>query len=418
MGLLRRHPLWVLIGVGTAIRLVFAFAFFGDQDVRAWEQVDSALRADPLHVYDLNPEAANGVGFLWPYPPLLLAWLPIAHALADLSGLPFHGTVNLLSILADAAIALAVYVFLGWRQANERVKLGGAALVMLGPCFIAISGYHGQFDQAAILPGVIGIMAWERRSAGQRAVDSGLLIGLGAAIKAVPGLLVLALLPAARSVREGAKLVVAAAAVIVVVAIPFLIADPDGILALRHYQGWPGLGGLSLVADPGHGVAWLTKDLEIRQPTGIATFLVDYSGTVTLAALLALAAFLFRYRPPPVEGTVLLWLTIYAFSPNFFMHYLLWGLPFFIMAGYLREVAVLQLALVPALVIYYTLPFDDAMPAAAIYLPSMIGLWIFWVVALATVATRIARRGPAGPSRAQAPLGEPAAARSGPIAGS
>ena len=42
-----------------------------------------------------------------------------------------------------------------------------------------------------------------------------------------------------------------------------------------------------------------------------------------------------------------------AFSPDFFLTYLVWGLPFFIMAGYLLEVAILQAFLVIPTVAYY-----------------------------------------------------------------
>jgi len=283
-----------------------------------------------------------------------------------------------------------------------------------------VSGYHGQLDQIAILPAIAALMAWERLPVSRRATQSGLLLGLGAATKTVPGLLTLPLLASARSVREGAKLLGAAAALLAIVMLPFVIADPSGVLEMRHYKGWPGLGGLSLVTDPGIGSAWLEDGIQLRDPTALGEFVYENSGAITLLATLALAVFLFRYRPAPVDGAVLLWLTIYAFSPNFFMHYLVWGLPFFIMAGYLREVAILQLALMPALLIYYLAPFPDPMPAAAIYVPSMIALWLLWVVALVTLAKRTLKRRPARAPAAQPPLvdvgatlGQPVAIRSG-----
>ena len=417
MKLIRRHPLWALIGLGAVARLVLAFAFVGDEDVRSWVQVDEALRADPLHVYDVNPpDSSNGIGLVWPYPPLLLIaiWLP--SLLADATGLPFHGTVHLLPILADAAIAVAIYVYLGWRGATERTRLAGAALVALGPAFIAVSGFHGQFDQLAILPAILGLMLWERRSAGDRATGSGALVGVGAAMKTVPALIALPLLASARSAREAAGLVGSAVAVVVVVTLPFLIADPSGVLELREYRGWAGLGGLSLVVDPGHGAAWMQEGVEFRTPNAAAEFVADGASAITVLALFILAVFLLRVRPAPIDGAVLLWLTIYAFSPNFFMNYLVWGLPFFVMAGYLRETAILQAALIPAIAIYYLSPFDDATPATAIYVPTMIGLWGFWVVALVVVARRALRRRPPRMPAVQEPLVEVGASGARPLA--
>jgi len=386
----------------VCVRLVLAFAFAGNYDVGVWEQVDEALDRDPLSVYSLNRDPGTGVLFLWPYPPLYLVGIALASGLSDVTGLPFHGTVQLWPILADVGIALAVYAYLGRRGAGERSRIAGLALVMLGPSFIAISGYHGQFDQVAVLPAVLALMAWENRR-DARAVKSGLLVGVGAAIKTVPGLLAIPLAASARSFREGATLLVAAVAVPVVALAPFGVADPDGVLSLREYAGVPGLGGLSLIADPDRAVAWLQEGIQFHEPTSSGRFVDDNSGPITLLALLGVAALLFGCRPAPIDGAVVVWLALYALSPNFFMQYLVWGLPFFIMAGYIKHVAVLQVVLLPALAITYFGPFDDPYPWADIYITIMAWVWAFWVVALAVVAWRVARRR-AKPPEVQAPL--------------
>jgi hypothetical protein len=53
------------------------------------------------------------------------------------------------------------------------------------------------------------------------------------------------------------------------------------------------------------------------------------------------------------------------------------------------------------------------MPAAAIYVPSMIGLWLFWVVALFTIAGRILKRPPVGAPAVQPPLSRPQPSHAG-----
>ena len=102
---------------------------------------------------------------------------------------------------------------------------------------------------------------------------------------------------------------------------------------------------------------------------------------------------------------MILWLAIYVFSPNFLLQYLLWALPFFIMAGYLREVAAVQIVLIPALIITYLSPTATTETLANLYVGIMIALWIFWVVALVTVVRRVARRGPSA-TDTQPPLVE------------
>src|SRR5919198_4833945 len=169
----RSRPLWILIAVGLAIRVVLAFSFRGTNAMLI-EQVG----AEHVRSWDWHAVYAESGGlFKWIYPPLWLGWLAGASWLSDVTGLSFHGPAKLGPTLADVGLALAIYTYLGWRGARERLRLAGAALVLLGPSFIAISGYHGQIDSAAILPAVIALMVWERSSSPNRAIWAGLLIG-------------------------------------------------------------------------------------------------------------------------------------------------------------------------------------------------------------------------------------------------
>ncbi len=408
-----RHPLWAIVGAGIAVRLALAFALPGaESDIAAFRHVAHFIDADPLHAYQANERNWWGgdVFPAWPYPPLYFLWIAAAFRLSELSGLPFHGVVHLAPILADVGIAAAIYVYLGWRGAGERLRLAGAALVMLGPSFVAVSGYHGQIDSVAILPAVLALMAWERRPVATRATDAGLLVGVGAAIKTVPGLVLLALLPAARSVREAAWLIGAALAVPVVAMLPFAVADPGALEWLGTYQGSPGKGGLSLVLQPSVAWHWVAHGGFNPPLNGLNDFLTASAGAVVVLAMALLAVFLLRHRPAPIDAAVLVWLAIYAFSPSFFMQYLVWGLPFFIMAGYLKQTAVIQAVLLPATVIYYqAADTNTGVPElgtamAGVYVVTMIGLWAFWVAAFATLAARTARRGAEPPRGVQPPL--------------
>jgi hypothetical protein len=70
----------------------------------------------------------------------------------------------------------------------------------------------------------------------------------------------------------------------------------------------------------------------------------------------------------------LIWLGIYVLSPGFSFQYVVWGLPFFLMAGYLWEVAALQVALVPPAALYYLrlqVPHN-----VVLYVAIMLSIWI------------------------------------------
>ena len=87
---------------------------------------------------------------------------------------------------------------------------------------------------------------------------------------------------------------------------------------------------------------------------------------------------------------MLLWLGVYAFSPNLFIHYAVWGLPFLLIAGYVREAAALQLVLLVPTIAVYLAPWEDA-GIVSIYVPIMIGLWAAGVIAFFVQARKIVR---------------------------
>jgi hypothetical protein len=393
-----------MIAVGTAVRLVIAFTTFGVPfDVESQRLVGAHLDDRPLEVYGL----LSGQAFVgddavnrWPYPPGFFPFIAIAWAIDKATALPFHGLTAVPSIAADAGIAWAVQHFLGLRGATERVRLAGAGLVALGAAFGTVSGYVGQIDPVAFLPAVLALVVWETPGMRRRALVAGLLIGLGAAVKTVPLLLLVALVPTVRSPREGVTLVTAALAVPAAALAPFFLADPSGTATILSYSGGPGLGGLSLLVEPSLAGDWLTNNTPLELSSA-SEALYDASGLIVALSVVAAGLFLLRYRPSAIDAAVLLWLTVYTFIPNFFHQYIVWGLPFFIMAGHLRKVAPLQvLFLVTAVILY--LRHADAWSdddIALLYVPLMIAFIVIWAVALVVQVRRIVasrRRNPTG----------------------
>jgi hypothetical protein len=375
-------PLWLMVAAGLAMRVVLALVFHGTNHVFIEEIAAIRVRDGDWHAVYEGPVS-------WSYPPLFLSWLTGASWLSEVSGISFHALAKLGPSLADIGLALAVYSYLGWRGAKERWRLAGAGLVLFGPTFIATSSYHGQIDSVAILLAVLGLMAWERGPTSSRAWEAGLLIGLGAAVKLVPLLMVLALLPYTFSWREGAKLIIAALGTLALALGPLWIAGID-LHRVTGYAGVPGWGGLSLVLDP--GVAWHNLTVLSGTQSGLTLDLRSAARWITLGVLVVYAGFILRYRPALIDAAVLLWLAIFTFSPNFFLTYLVWGLPFFIMAGYLLEVAILQTLLVIPTVAYYLSLWPSRSTATGIaYVPFMFALWLFFACATIILVARIAK---------------------------
>jgi hypothetical protein len=364
-----RRLLWLILAVGALARLAIAiFADTGTEDLDSFAIVRDALRDDPLHLYSDVPDLR------WPYPP---GYLPVVALFAGIDsalGLEFRNLLRLGPIASDAGIALLVQYLLALRGAPERTRLAAAGAVALGPVFIGVAGYQGQIDSVAILPALAGFAVWQHGGS-SRALAAGLLIGLGGSIKTVPLLLVLALLPSVRSPREALTLVTAAAAVPLALFAPFAIADLGAVWDHLTYRGFPGLGGLSLLVQPDLPLFWQAG--HDYAPNAATDALVDYGGVVVALGLIAAAALLARFRPEPLDAAVLIWLVVWLLGVNFFIQYLIWGLPFLLARGELRAAAAIQLLATPALLLLYLDATGEALIWAVYTLPmlALMGLW-------------------------------------------
>jgi hypothetical protein len=382
-----KRRLWTLIAAGTILRLAIAATTDGLAfDVGSFHIVRRALADHGLDVYSF----VNGAsGYRWPYPPAFLAWIEASAGLSRLAGGGYVFVVQLAPIAADAALAWLVAAHLAWRGAAERTWLAAAGLVALGPTFILISGYAVQIDSVAVLPAAAALVVWTRLDGADRAWKAGLLVGLAASIKVVPALVVLALLPTARGWREAAALLGAAVAVPLAFLLPFVIADPDGVRRMLRYNGVPGLGGLTLAVQPDLAEAWL------RRPTGynaVNTWIAEHQRIVNAAVVLGTGAFLLVRRISAERAAVVLWLVVWAFGTGFFFQYLVWGLPFLLLAGHLRAAAALQLVTLLPAVLYYAGPWHDD-GIVVIFVVIMLAVWLAWLAGAVLVGR--AREAPA-----------------------
>ena len=211
----------------------------------------------------------------------------------------------------------------------------------------------------AILPALAGVLVW-KRAPKRRALWCGLLIGAGALLKTVPLLLVLALLPTARSMRERVTLVAASLLLPATSIVPFVVADPAGVGLLRQYSGVPGMGGLTLLVQPGLARAWVAPGPPL-DPGSTAMWLVNHGSTITAAAVLAVSLWLFRNQADAVDGSILILLTVDVSGAGFAFQYLVWLLPFLLVAGRLgMTLAVQVIAVVPAVLFYSQLEVRGA----------------------------------------------------------
>jgi hypothetical protein len=378
-----------MLAVGLAVRLAFTATTRGNPfDLDSLALVAHTLTHDPSHLYAVADP--HGGALRWPY---LTGYFPILAAvkgIASVTGIAFARLVRVPSAIADLAIAWVVQDFLRSQNAPASSCLGAAALIAFGPSFIAISGIHGQIDAVAILPATLALSAWQRCPVARRAWVAGLLIGVGIAVKTVPGLMILALLPSVRSRREGVVLVASAVAVPLLAIAPMLLTEGTGWLHdVSSYHGGEGLGDLGLVVQPDLPLSWFQFGGGAQ--SGLSRWLFHHGQEIAEVAIAAVALFVVRLHVRAPTAAVIVWLSAYVFGVGFYMQYIVWGLPFFLMAGYVRQVALLQtLLLAPLYVTYHGV--GAAWRVTVLYTIPMLVVWGLFTFALGSEFRLVGRR--------------------------
>lgn len=127
-------------------------------------------------------------------------------------------------------------------------------------------------------------------------------------------------------------------------------------------------------------------------PTAVTDWAYHHASAFVAAGMVLTGLFLLRHRPRAVEAAPLVWLVVYVVNPNFFLQYVVWGLPFFLLVGWLREVAVLQVVLLPVAVLTYRIPCANG-AVMPVYVTLMTAVWMAWVALLVRTGWTIARGG-------------------------
>lgn len=351
------------------------------------------------HVNAFNPAAPFSYRN-YSYPPGYLPWLWLS-ARAAWGEVRFWHLARIPPVVADIVLAWLVARELARRGAATGLQVIAAAAISFGPSFVVSSGIEGQIDAVAILPAFVAVLVWERADPHHRWLLAGLLIGAGAAIKTVPILVLLALLPTAVSRREVLRVSMCAIGVPALLLLPFLLADPSGTVETLRYGGFPGAGGIGLLLQPGLARHYL-GDYDLASANAA---LQSFGWVITAIGVAVAAVAAIRARLPAMSASVLIWLALYATGVNWYPQYLAWGVPFFLIDGLTVPVAAAEIALLPTLLVAYRsrlpsalVPSDDL--GVAIYVGVMDALWLATAIAflarLRGVRSSATERDPAG----------------------
>jgi hypothetical protein len=327
--------------LNTAQRLTLAMIVVAGGVGNTFDVGNIALAGHALAHHGVRMYASFDRPDRWPYPPLYVPLAALANKAAGVLHVSFSTLIRLPDVVADLALALLVEQMVAWRGATATRRLAAAAAVAVGPCVLSVSAVHGQIDVFAIAFAVAGYAAFQRFTGTKRAVAAGLLIGMGAAIKVVPGFAVLPLLPHLPDWRQRGRLLAATAAVPILSVLPFFVATPSAVKRiLLGYHGLAGVGGLSLAVQPRLALFWFAHG--VYHVSRVGQILQDASVWLTLAGVVAVTVVCWKWRPEPAVGASLIYLVVWICGVNYFLTYAVWGLPFFILAGYTAATVAFQ----------------------------------------------------------------------------
>jgi hypothetical protein len=335
-----RHSLVLALPAAALARLVPSlFALPPDALVR-FDHDSYRLVADAVAAHrDVYALAAPGQPPRYPYLPLHLYLFAGAGWVAAHTGLPFLLLAKAPAIAADAA--LAGLVAGGARALGRASEAPALALVCaLNPLAVLVTAYHGQFDAvstAAVLaawlllhPGP-GCQGRGPRRSWRALVLSALLLGLAIADKTWPAILLPLLMlmvrgPRARATlaRRAVYLAIVAAPVTTALALYAVLVPGGAAHALRTVRAYHGV--------DTWGISALVTAFTSPAPAATAPPPLDAAAPwLTLAGVAAGNLIALRLPPGPERPAVVI-AAAYATAVSWGWNWLVWLMPFALLA--------------------------------------------------------------------------------------
>ena len=371
--LVRLPPaLWLPVGAGF--------------DIDSYRLVTDALLS--------GREVYGAVAGRHPYLPFQMYVMGAMARLVATTGLPYVVAMKLPSILADVALTGLIYrAVVHSRPSDGRGHAWAAYLALLyalNPVSLLVSSYHGQFEAVTLLLLAGGWWLWEQR----RPAASAAAVGLAILNKTWPVLFLPVVIMRLGSWRARLGYTALALGIPVLVVVAYLMAydaDPAPMLgrALTH-RGNAGYWGPSAVLVPAAGV-WPSLQPLADVLAALRNWLLGG------AALLALW---WTQRQSALDAFLTLLLAVVAVTVGFGIQWLLWLIPFALLAEQARWARVYSLAAALMLTIHlyglHMVPWlaEWLSPPAADWLIRLSGLPAWGVViAWLVVRLRAARAG-------------------------
>jgi hypothetical protein len=308
------RSLWIVAVLAIAVRVVPAYLVPGTEDVGAWRFV-------------LDVEQRGGDPYLQPYPfnwpPFwVAAVMPLVRGALAL-GIPYYGPVKTYPILADALIAVLIVRAIERTTGDSRKALLSGLFYALNPISIVLTSVHGNFvsvSTAFLL--LAAFLLWFGRAKWSSAA-SALVMGFAIMSKLWPAIFLPLLLARVRT-WIGRALYLSLSAIFPAWLVASLYFRPNGDAILEKFFGYQSIAGMWGFT----GLWHLSASSASRE---LSQVYARHGSKVLGLALVALYLTRTR-RAGRFEAFVLIGSATLFFAQGFGLQYLLWVLPFAILA--------------------------------------------------------------------------------------
>ena len=305
---LTRTPERRLLLIAFGVRIVPAVLIFGTDDVSGWATWGGLLAAGA------NPTRSQ---YLVAWPPLWLLFTWFATVLSETTHIPFYILIKLVPIAMDMVLTLFLYsVAEEFGCSPWKTALAYA----LNPISIYCTAIHGQFEAIPTFCMTAAVVVAARRDDSLRPIGPGAWLGIGAAFKTWPLLILPALLAPLQPMRRKVHIAAAAIAIFEIALLLswlfFGFRNVTAVLGYRSAAGWWGLSSIAYMRGD-----WVS---------------LPVFSTIFFIAMSAAALLLIVTRTEAARGAILLLLTFYVTAPGFGLQYLIWIVPVALLADQRR----------------------------------------------------------------------------------
>lgn len=320
-----------------------------------------------------------------PYLPFQMVIMGASALLAQWTFLPYVVAIKLPTLLADVAITALIIHSARRERLSERYALHVGWLYALNPVSILVTAYHGQFEAVTLL---LALLAWFYWRFGRRPLASAAGLGLAILNKTWPVIFLPLLVLRMRSRREQLYYAAVAIAIPTLITLAYILLFSPNVrpmlLRILTHRGVAGYWGPTAV------LAMLGQTLPAAQ--SLFDTIVAFRTWLLLAA--GLAAVWLTRQQSLLDAMLTTLLCIFVVTIGIGIQWLVWLVPFAVLAGEERRLKWYSVAATFMLIIHlyglhmYPWLSELLSPPADQWLVRLSGLPA-WIIATVWAAQRL-----------------------------